>query len=135
MVSGGEKVLSPYQNFLYVVQNYEMLPTLGEELVARLFPWIELFLGLFLLLGLWLPWALRGTALMLLTFLVVVGQAMLRQLPIGECGCFGKLISLPLHVVFINDSVMLILIGLMLWRPQAVAKCSLDHYFSRTVKS
>ena len=58
--SGLGKLLSSYQNFLYVVQAYQLLPSWGETLVAQVFPWVELIIGTFVILGLWTHWSLKG---------------------------------------------------------------------------
>jgi len=129
VISGGEKLIGPYQNFLYVVQGYELLNPLGEEITARVIPWIELILGLFLFLGFWLPIVLRGVVLLSLTFLTVVGQAIIRDLPVSECGCFGGLISFPLKGVLMLDITILILTIILLWRIDDSAQVGLDRCF------
>jgi len=129
IVSGGEKLIGPYQNFLFVVQNYQFLPPLFEELVARLFPWIELILGIFLLLGLWTRQALFGILLMFGGFMTIVGQAIVRDLPITECGCFGELISFPLPVILTFDSTMFLISLWLSKRLDLTRKISLDQYF------
>ena len=131
IVSGFEKLIGPYQNFLYVVQSYEFLPTLLEEMVARTLPWIELFLGVFLVVGLWLKWALRSIGMVIFLFILIVGQALLRKLPIDECGCFGGLISLPLYAVLIFDSMLFLLTGVLLKREKCINIFSLDQYFRK----
>ena len=131
VVSGFEKLVGHYQNFLYVVQSYEFLPTLMEGAVARGLPWIEFFLGIFLITGLWLKWTLRSTLILFLMFILIVGQALLRGLPIDECGCFGSLISLPLAGVMIFDSTMLLMTGLLIKQEKHSSFFSLDQYFSR----
>jgi len=129
IVSGFEKLIGPYQNFLYVVQSYEFLPIVLEEIVARILPWGELFLGVFLVFGLWLKWTLRSTLILFLMFVLVVGQALLRKLPIDECGCFGGLISLPLAAVLMFDGTMLLLTGLLMKKEKHTGLFSLDRYF------
>ena len=94
IVSGLGKLLSSYQNFLYVVQAYQLLPSWGEVLVAHIFPWIELIVGVFVLLGLWTIWGLRGAMVLFGVFVVVVGQALIRGLSLASCGCFGEWIHL-----------------------------------------
>jgi hypothetical protein len=129
--SGFEKLVGPYQNFLYVVQSYAFLPIVLEEIVARLLPWIEFFLGVFLISGLWLKWTLRSTLVLFFMFILIVGQALLRKLPIDECGCFGGLISLPLSVVLMFDSVQLLLTGLLIKQEKHTGCFSLDRYFGQ----
>lgn len=129
VVSGFEKLIGPYQNFMYVVQSYEFLPTILEEVVARILPWGEFFLGVFLVFGLWLKWTLRLTLILIVMFTLIVGQALLRKLPIDECGCFGGLISLPLYGVLIFDSMLLLLTSLLLKYKNRTNMLSLDGYF------
>jgi len=129
VVSGFEKLIGPYQNFMYVVQSYEFLPTILEEVVARILPWGEFFLGVFLVFGLWLKWTLRLTLTLIVMFILIVGQALLRKLPIDECGCFGGLVSLPLYGVLIFDSMLLLLTSLLLKYKNRTNILSLDGYF------
>ena len=131
IVSGTEKLMSPYQNFLYVIQGYQFLPPLLEEGVARFFPWLELILGVFLVLGLWTGWALRGILLCTTMFLFTVGRAVLRNLPVGECGCFGELISIPLPVILLMDSLLWIATAYLIIRFERTVQFSLDEYFLR----
>lgn len=128
IVSGAEKLLMSYQNFLYVVQSYEILPVPLEAVVAHVVPWIELLGGIFLLLGLALSWV--GPLFLLLTsaFIIVVSQALIRGLPITECGCFGELLSIPLPVVLIFDMSIFMIIGLLIWKKSLTQQWSLDKY-------
>ncbi|MCK5180279.1 MAG: DoxX family membrane protein [Candidatus Omnitrophica bacterium] len=129
VVSGFEKLIGSYQNFLYVVQGYELFPPLLENAAAHVMPWAELFLGAFLLLGLWLKWALRVAAIVMGMFIFVVAQAILRGLSIIECGCFGDFISVPLHVVLIFDTIMLFVIDFLMRKEERTSVLSLDRYF------
>jgi hypothetical protein len=129
VASGLGKLLSPYQNFLYVVQAYQLLPSGGEVLVAQIFPWIELITGIFVLLGLWTPWGLRGALLLFNIFVLVVGQALLRGLPLADCGCFGGLVHLKPQVVIIMDSAGLLLTLLLIRNFSQTRKFGLDSFF------
>jgi len=129
VVSGSEKLIGPYQNFLYVIQNYNLLDPALELLTAKLFPWIELFVGLFLLLGFWLKQALKGGLFLVFTFLIVVGQALIRNLPVTECGCFGPLMSLPLMTVLLMDCCILIILICLFIQYNRTSRLSLDNYF------
>ncbi len=131
LVSGAEKIMGHYQNFLYIIQAYEVLPGWAEELTARFFPWIELFTGIFLVLGLWVPWALRSALLMFAGFIVIVGQALLRGLPLEQCGCFGELIHVPPQVIIVCDSAALLFTAFLLRHPLKARAVSLDRYFEK----
>ncbi len=129
LVSGLGKLLSPYQNFLYGIQAYQILPSWVEVVTAQIFPWIELFVGVFIFLGLWTPWALRGGLILFGIFVVVVGQALIRGLPLENCGCFGSWLHLNLKTVIVIDSACLVLVLLLLRNSLKAQKFSLDHYF------
>ncbi len=133
VVSGYEKLIGPYQNFLYVIQSYEVLSVPLEEAVARIFPWIELFLGIFLVVGLWLSLSLKGVIVMLLSFIIIVSQAIVRKLPIDECGCFGQMISLPLKGVLTFDTCLLVLTLVLVFKLDPASRFSVDKYFEKAV--
>jgi uncharacterized membrane protein YphA (DoxX/SURF4 family) len=129
--SGLGTLLSPYQNFLYVVQAYQLLPSWGEVLTAQVLPWVELIVGVFVSLGLWIPWSLKGALVLFGIFIVVVGQALIRGLPLESCGCFGEWVHLKLQTVIIADSVSLLLTSLLLYNIPQTKKFSLDSYFEK----
>jgi uncharacterized membrane protein YphA (DoxX/SURF4 family) len=131
IVSGLGKLLSPYQDFLYAIQAYQLLPSWAEVLTALVFPWIEFFVGVFVVLGLWTPWALRGALVLFGVFIVVVGLALIRGLPLESCGCFGEWVHLTLRSVIIMDSGTLLLTALLLYNIAQTKKFSLDSYFDR----
>ena len=50
-----DKIFHPAA-FAEAVYNYQILPDALINLTAIVLPWLELILGAFLILGLWLPW-------------------------------------------------------------------------------
>lgn len=131
LVSGFEKAVAPYQNFLYIIQAYQALPAWQEVWVARLFPWFELLLGLFLTLGLWVPRALLYALMTFAIFIIVVGQALLRGLPLDQCGCFGELLHVPPQAIIVFDSALLLLTLFLLRYPQRAQLWSLDRHLEK----
>ena len=129
IVSGAEKLISPYQNFLYVVQSYEIVPSPLDKAIALVLPWIEFFSGIFLFLGFGLKAALRALTFLIGAFILIAGQALLRNLPIAECGCFGELISLPLHVTFLLDVFLLSVVVMLFKNFDQTRQLSLDQRF------
>lgn len=129
IASGAEKIIEPYQNFLFVIQSYQLPGIIGGEGVAVILPWVEFFIGIFLAGGLWLRWALLGQMVLTAAFIIVVAQALIRHLPIDECGCFGEFISLPLPVVLGLDMTLLFLGGLLYDKIEKTQRLSLDRFF------
>jgi len=123
------KLFSPYQNFLYIIQAYQILPSWAETSVAMVFPWIEFLVGFFVFIGFWTPWALRGALVLFGIFIVVVGQALIRGLPLENCGCFGELIHIKPPIVMVLDSFSLLLSFALLRNLSKTNKISLDIFF------
>ena len=87
LVSGGLKAIDPDQTYV-AVRAYDVLPAGGVEVVAALLPWVELGVGVLLLLGVGTRLAAIVSAALLLVFIAGVTQAWARGLSI-DCGCFG----------------------------------------------
>lgn len=132
VVSGGEKLIWPYQNFLYVLQSYELLPAGMDMIVARVFPWVEFITGILLVIGLWVPQAVRIAWTMFAVFILTIAQALVRHLPIDECGCFGQLISLKPQHTLIMDSVFFLLLWTSLKNIGKTQQWSMDKAFQKS---
>ena len=131
VISGGYKLLSPYGNFLYVVQSYDLLPLFLEGAAAAVVPWVEYLVGMFVVLGLWLKPSFQGLRLLLVVFILTVSQAILRDLPLEECGCFGDLFSIPLRDVLLMDTALLLLASLLIKNIEKTKILSLDSFFEK----
>lgn len=129
-----DKLFEPYQNFLYAVQGYSIFPAILEEIVARVFPWVELFLGLFLILGLWLKWTLRSFLVIVFLFILIIVQALVRGIQLDTCGCFGGLFAAEIHQTLIVDGSLLLFFGMLLRRLEETSFWSLDQYFVKSEK-
>ena len=128
--SGFQKLIHPQQNFLFIIQAYELGTPWIEETASYLIPWLEFLVGLFLLLGLYTKVAIQGSILLFASFLIVIGQAIVRKLPIDECGCFGELLSVPPTTIFLFDFSILIFLFLLHQKKDAQA-FSLDAFFEK----
>lgn len=87
LFSGVPKALDPDGTYV-AVRAYDVLPPLGVDLVAGVLPWLEITLGVLLLLGLGVRAVATASAVLLLVFVAGVAQAWARGLSI-DCGCFG----------------------------------------------
>ncbi len=133
LVSGWEKAVNPSENFLYVLQAYDVLPDALARLAAVVFPWIELGLGVSLALGLWLKAGLAGAVGVSGSLMMIVAQAIIRHLPIDDCGCFGNLVHLPLRGVIFLDAALLAGALRCLGSLSAVRRFSVDRFFDPRV--
>ena len=87
LVSGAIKVSDLNQTYV-AVQAYDLLPAGVASVVAGAVPFVELVLGLLLLVGLGTRLTAAVSALVLLAFIGAVAQSWARGLTI-DCGCFG----------------------------------------------
>ena len=105
VVSGFQKLVSPWQNFAAVIEQYKFLNGPAAAFFAQAMPWVEFLAGVLFLLGLWrvlsfsVLWALNTL------FIGVLASALLRKLPIDSCGCFGEALKIPLPVMLSLDAV------------------------------
>lgn len=67
---------------------YELIPNELANFVGSLLPFVEVTLGVLLILGLLTRWSAIGGALLMVAFSAAVGSAWARGLTI-DCGCFG----------------------------------------------
>ncbi|HPN57315.1 MAG TPA: hypothetical protein PLD92_10760, partial [Candidatus Omnitrophota bacterium] len=79
--------------------------------------------------GLWLKPVLRLSLLMISAFIIMLTQAVLRKLPMQDCGCYGELLSLPLHVSILLDMGLFLAVGGLLKYFSKTSCMSLDRYF------
>ena len=83
------KIADPYQ-FANDIRNYDLLPYYLVNLMALFLPWLELYCGLFLIVGLFVRTGSTLIGLMLVVFIIAIISAILRGLDI-ECGCYGEM--------------------------------------------
>ena len=81
-----DKIIHPAP-FAEIVYNYQILPDMLVNLVSLFLPWIELLVGLSLILGIWLPGSVFVCNLLLLFFFGALVFNLARGLDI-DCGCF-----------------------------------------------
>jgi len=87
LVSGSLKASDLNQTYV-AVQAYDLLPSSAVSAVAGAVPFLELALGVLLLVGLGTRLTAIVSAVVLLAFIGAVAQAWARGLSI-DCGCFG----------------------------------------------
>ncbi len=84
--AGLSKVGEPMQT-LATIYSYQIVVPDGLALaIAHALPWLEILIGVALILGLIMPFTLAATAAVLLAFTALTAQAWWRELPI-DCGC------------------------------------------------
>jgi uncharacterized membrane protein YphA (DoxX/SURF4 family) len=112
--------------FIDAVQNYHMLPVALGDLFGTLLPWVELFVGWCLILGIFPTFASVICILMTLTFVVGNVSSFFRD--VGEaCGCLGNLVNMSHTTSLIVDFVMLFVAGLLLYQRRRAGVLGIGH--------
>jgi uncharacterized membrane protein YphA (DoxX/SURF4 family) len=88
LVAGGLKVTDPYASATSV-RAYQVLPVPISNFLGFVLPFIEVGLGIFLIVGIWVRFVSVISAALMLVFVVAIAQAWARGISL-DCGCFGK---------------------------------------------
>jgi uncharacterized membrane protein YphA (DoxX/SURF4 family) len=123
VVAGAEKLIA-LKTFGAAISHYEILPESISNILALLFVWTEITVGLLLFAGA----AVRGSALvissMLTIFLIAILSAMARGMDI-DCGCFaGDPVPVGWPKVF-EDLGMLVAAIFLIYFPHSYL--TIDH--------
>jgi uncharacterized membrane protein YphA (DoxX/SURF4 family) len=113
--SGYVKVQETLQ-FAVAISGYKMVPENLIYPMAKYLPWVEIFLGLAILIGWKIRYFSAATAALLFFFIVVLAITISRGIE-ASCGCFGldEKIS-PLTIL--RDSLFLIPALYLVLEPQ-----------------
>ncbi len=111
--AGFYKATGPSMEFAANIMNYHVVPSWVATLAAYVLPWVELYIGIMILLGYQLRWSSRAAAGLFAMFLIVLGSAFARGIDLTSCGCFGTAIMLDPKVTVSMDAVLLIATGLL----------------------
>jgi uncharacterized membrane protein YphA (DoxX/SURF4 family) len=82
------KLRQPWLVFALSIDAYQLLPEWAVLTTARVLPWLELAIGVFLLTGLWLRYISIFAAVILAIFFITMLLSFGKGMGI-DCGCFG----------------------------------------------
>jgi uncharacterized membrane protein YphA (DoxX/SURF4 family) len=88
LIAAGALKVGNLQKSAMAVRAYELLPVWMANLFGYALPWIEIGIGLLLVLGALVKINGLLGALIMLAFIIAIAQAWARGLSI-DCGCFG----------------------------------------------
>ena len=109
-----DKIAYP-KEFASIVMKYQILPEKLAIYFAFLLPWVELFLGIFIILGFFVRESAISLSFLVMIFMIAI---LIRSLtgPIGNCGCFSITpsgTSQSIAVLIFRD-ILFLLCGLVL---------------------
>jgi cobalt-zinc-cadmium efflux system protein len=121
IIASFDKIFHPAA-FAQALYNYQILPGAVINLTAIILPWLELVLGILLILGVWLPGAVVLSNLLLLSFFAALLFNIARGLDV-HCGCFTTSSNGDPATIWyiIRDSIFLLMGGYLLL--QQIFRC------------
>ena len=112
-----DKIIDPY-SFSKAISSYEFSSTLGlsifDNLLALTLPWLELILGLFLILGIFTDESINFILLLMIFFTIMLSQAYFRGISLEDCGCGLNDSSIGMDIV--RDLVLIFMCLLIKFR-------------------
>jgi uncharacterized membrane protein YphA (DoxX/SURF4 family) len=88
--SGGMKLFGTGLDvFIKDIGNFHLVSEPYDAVLAYTLPWLELLVGLFLLLGFYVKASVMWALLMSIIFVIAISSAWVRGIDL-YCGCFGK---------------------------------------------
>ena len=85
IIASIDKIIDP-AGFARDISNYHFVPFGFENIIAIILPWLELFIGLGLILGIMVDGASVISGILLILFIILIFQATIRGFNI-DCGC------------------------------------------------
>lgn len=105
--SGYTKIIEPVESFYSAILSYKVVGQSLAYYTALVLPWVELYIGVLLIAGLFEKYVIKMAALLFIVFEILLLQAMVRKLDIVSCGCFGAKHSNPIGVEFVLNIIWL----------------------------
>jgi uncharacterized membrane protein YphA (DoxX/SURF4 family) len=122
-----DKILHPTE-FAKVVYNYQMLPVPISNLLAMILPWLELFAGLALVVGVLVTESALLTSGMLIVFIIALSINSYRGLDV-DCGCLSLSGGRSIGLQTVVEDVFLLLAALVVLRRSVSDEGSEDRSF------
>ena len=107
-----DKILHP-KAFAEVVYNYQILPTTLINITAILLTWLELLMGIFLIMGFWMPGTVIWCNILLVVYIGALCFNLARGLDVN-CGCFSTTKGSSISIVTILWDAVFIAISIYL---------------------
>ena len=108
-VSGCIKIRLPY-DFLYDVYRYELVGPWPGEFIAAVLPFVEVVIGVALIIGFLTEGALLVSGLLAVVFSIAQATVLLNGLEIS-CGCFGASSQVSYYTIGRSLLILLLAIG------------------------
>lgn len=129
--SGFSKLIGPTAEFAGALAAYKILPGSIITPLSNVWPWVELFIGTFLVFGYFTRWCAIAAVGMFVVFETVLISTMIRHIDLGSCGCFGAGMPLSVHTTASLDGVLIALSILVYFLSKTTPAWSADAWIEK----
>ncbi len=105
ITTGASKIVDPTE-FLTMLGYSALLPLKLQVLVGRWLPWVELVLGLFLVIGISVKFMAGVSSLLVIGFIFQNSWIIELRLETDECGCMGRLAIFEREIQIISSAAV-----------------------------
>lgn len=108
--------------FAHMIYNYRLVPGEAINVMAMVLPWVELLIGLALIVGVWRRSSALLAGALLLVFIVALGINLMRDHAVN-CGCFELKPATRSHAELMSEMRWVALrdVGMLLMVAQIIA--------------
>lgn len=106
--SGFLKSAAPAQEFAAVIEMYKVIPVSLTLWAAYFMSWTELYLGGFVIFGIFTRLGVLAISGLLIIFELLLFSVLIRGIPMSDCGCFGAGGSHSMFYEIIQNAVLLL---------------------------
>jgi putative oxidoreductase len=126
LYAGFLKAIGPTAEFAAAIEAYRLVPSAWLNPLSMGLPYLEIWTGLFLILGFYTRWGAWAASLLFVSFIGALGSALLRGIDLASCGCFGPEVFPP-KITLVMDVALLGLSVLTARWARLPPFCSLDR--------
>ncbi len=129
IAAGIPKILDT-ASFASVVYNYHLLPDIFINIFAITLPWLEVIIGAFLIMGIWMPGTVIIYNLLMIAFIGALTFNTIRGLDIS-CGCFGSESGDIIDMDTILRDIIILSASMYLLFVVFIKKITSDNFFAK----
>jgi uncharacterized membrane protein YphA (DoxX/SURF4 family) len=108
LYAGFMKAVGPAPEFAAILETYKLFPPSLLSPLSIAVPYVEMWVGLFILTGFYTRQAAFAAAALFAAFLVALISTLVRGIDLASCGCFGPDALSPRYTM-IMDTILLAL--------------------------
>lgn len=126
--SGYSNLVTPHSNFVGVILTYKIVDARTASWIALTLPWTEFIAGVFFILGIWFRASLFVLWGFSAVFITAISSALLRGIPLKDCGCFGEGMHVPPQATLAMDIILFLIFFWMYRKKEEAGRLGLDRF-------